>query len=71
MLQIRLTPVGIGLPSPAMMLFNRPIRALLPQIAGKPINVNTGDEYYKALKSRQEAYSKNNDTHKDSALFSS
>ena len=32
LLQIRSTPVGIGLPSPAMMLFNRPISALLPQI---------------------------------------
>ena len=28
LLQVRSTSVGAGLPSPAMMLFNRPIRAL-------------------------------------------
>ena len=32
LLQIRSTLVNAGLPSPAMMLFNIPIRALLPQI---------------------------------------
>ena len=60
-----------GLPSPAMMLFNRPIRALLLQICRGLINVNNNDDYHKALKSRQEEYTKNNDTCKDSTLFSS
>ena len=35
------------------------------------MNVNIDDEYYKALKARPEAYPRINDTHKDSALFSS
>ena len=39
-----MTPVGTVLPSPAMLLFNRPIRVLLPQIGNEPINVND-DEY--------------------------
>ena len=52
------------------MLFNRPIRALLPQIGREPINVINNDEYYEALKSRQETYTKNNDTHKESTFFS-
>ena len=52
--------------SPAMLLFNRPIRALLPQLGRKPINVNNNEEYNEALKARQEEYIKNNDAHKDS-----
>ena len=31
----------------------------------EPINVNNDDEHYKALEARQEAYTKNYDTHKD------
>ena len=53
------------------MLFNTPIRALLPQIRREPIHVNSDDEHCEALKSWQEAYLKNNDTWKDSPLFSS
>ena len=34
------------------------------------MNVNNYEEYYKALKSRKEAYTKNNDTGKDSSFFS-
>ena len=70
LLQIRSILVGTGLPSAASLLFNRPIRALLLQIGKEPINVNNDDESYEALKSRQEAYTKNNDTHKDSTFFS-
>ena len=42
---------------------------LLPQIGREPININKDDEYYIALKSREETYIKNNDTHMDSTLF--
>ena len=49
-LQIRSTLVGDGLPRPAMMMFNRTIRALLPQTGREPIKINNKDEYYKALK---------------------
>ena len=55
LLQIRLTPVGTGFPSPAMRLINRSIRALLPQIGRKPLNIHNDDKHYEALKSRQEA----------------
>ena len=51
-------------------MFNRPIRALLLQIGRDPININNDDEYYKALKPRQEAYTMNNNAHKDSTFFS-
>ena len=53
-----------------MMLYNRPIRALLLQGGKQPININNNYEY-KALKLRQETCTKNNDNHKDSTLFSS
>ena len=29
-----------------MMLYNKLIMALLPHIAGEPININNDDEYY-------------------------
>ena len=41
MLQMRSTPVGAGLPSPATLLFNRPIRDLLPKMNRKA-NFNPG-----------------------------
>ena len=58
-LQIRSAPVGVGLSSLAIMLFNRSIRALLLQPGSEPININNDNEYYKGLTSRQEAYTKN------------
>ena len=51
------------------MLFNRPFETLLLHIGREPININNGDEYYEALQSRQDAYTKNNDSHKDSDYF--
>ena len=69
-LHIRSTLVDTGLSSPTMMLLNRPIRALLPHIGREPININNDDEYEKALKSRQETYTKNYDTFKHSTFFS-
>ena len=66
LLQIRLPLIGTDIPSPVMLLLNRPIRALLPQTGRELINVNKFEEYYKALKSWQDTYFKNNDAHKDS-----
>ena len=63
--------MSVVLPNPGMMLFNRTIRALLPQLGREPVNVDNDDEYYKALMSRHEVYTKNNDTQKDSTFFSS
>ena len=68
LLQIRSTLIGAGIPSPALLLFSRPMRALLPLIEREPININKDDKHYEALKSRQETYFKNNDTHKDSTF---
>ena len=47
-----MTAVGVGLLTLATLLFNRSIRALVPQVGTEPINVD--DVYYEALKSRQE-----------------
>ena len=69
-LQKRSTLIGARLPCSAMMLFNRTRRTLLPQIGREPINFSNDGEYYETLKSKKEAYTKNNDTHKDSASFS-
>ena len=62
LLQIRSTMVGTGLPSPVTLLFNRPIRALLPQIYMDIINFNSDDEHYEVLKTHNEKYIKDNDT---------
>ena len=53
---MRLTPIVTGLPSPSTLLFNRPIRDVLPSMNRKPINVYADDKHYL----------KGNDTHKDS-----
>ena len=66
--QIGSTLVGACLPSPAMMLFNRTIRALLLQIGRQQTNTNNDYEFYEALQSRQEAYIKNNDTCNDGSI---
>ena len=45
-LQIRLMPLGPGLPSPAMLLFNYPVRGIMPIIDRLLININNDDDYY-------------------------
>ena len=49
LLQVRMMPINAGLPSPATLLFNRPIRALLPLMNREPININADGKHYKAL----------------------
>ena len=68
LLQIRLPPVGAGLPSTATMLFNRPIHGLLPQNNRAPINVDNDGAQYEALEAHQNKY-KTNDTQKSFSLF--
>ena len=65
MLQMKSTPVGSGLPSPATLLFNRPIRALLLKINREPINFNDDNEHFEALKTCQDKYTKGSDTQTD------
>ena len=53
--------VGAGLPSPATVLFNRPIQGLLPQINRVPINVDNDNMQYEALEACQNKYDKGSD----------
>ena len=69
LLQTRSTPINAVLPSLAMLLFNRPIRGLLPEMNREPIKINNDDAQYEALKAHQHKDVKNNDTHKDSLSF--
>ena len=50
LLQMGSTPISTEPTSPATILFNRPIRAMLPQINRKPITCNADNEHYDALK---------------------
>ena len=68
-LQIRPTPIDVGLPSTATLLFNRPMGALLPQMNREPININAFDIHYEVLKACQDTYPKGNDSH-ELAFFS-
>ena len=62
-------PIDEGLPSPAILLFKRPIKSLLPQMNREPININNDDIHYEVLKAHHNKYVKNNDTHKDPLSF--
>ena len=53
LLQIRSTPLGQGLPSPARLLFNNPIRGIMPILSRSPIGPNNNDEHYEASVERQ------------------
>ena len=47
-------PVEAGLLSIATMLFNRPIRGLLPQVSRGPINVDNDDPHCKVYRPTKE-----------------
>ena len=49
MLQIRTTPLGQGLPSPATLLFNHLVRGIMPVMDRQPINMDNDDENHKNL----------------------
>ena len=61
LLQIHITPLGLGLPSLASILFNHPIRDIMPIISRLLIGVNN-DEHYEALVNRQTKDAKNEGT---------
>ena len=52
-LQITTTPLGQSLPSPATLLFNGPVRGIMPVMDRLPININNDEEHHKALTNRQ------------------
>ena len=69
LLQTQSTPIYAVLPSPATVLFNRPISGLLPKLTREPINIYYSDAQYEALKLCQDKFFKDSDTHKDSLSF--
>ena len=56
-------------PSPATLLFNWPIKGLLPQMITKPINIKNDNAQYEAFKACQIKYVKDSDTQKDPSVF--
>ena len=61
LLQIRTTPLGQGLASPATLLFNHPVCCIMPVIDRKPVSVDNGDEHHKKLTHSQDKNDPNND----------
>ena len=53
LLQIRTTPLGPGLPSPAMLVFNCCIKGIMLMIKKYPISADSDDDHYKVLVARQ------------------
>ena len=62
LLQIRSTPLGQGLPSPATLLFNCLVRGIMPITDRPPVNPNNDDEHHTALVNRQDRYEQGIDT---------
>ena len=52
-MQIGPTPLGPGLPRPTMLLFNHPMRGIIPTISRPLVNSNNNDEHYEASVKRQ------------------
>ena len=49
LLQIRSTVIGLELPNSAMLLFNHPIRGIMPIISRLLVNSNNDEEHYETL----------------------
>ena len=62
LLQIRTTPLGQCLPSPATLLFNHTVCGIMPVMDRKPINIDNDDEHNKNLMHRHGKNDQNNDT---------
>ena len=60
--QIRSTSLRQMLPCPATLLFNCPIRGIMPIHSRPSINTNNDDDYYETLVARQAKAHKNYDT---------
>ena len=61
-MQIQKTPLGQGLPSPAVMLFNCLIRGIMPVINRLLIGIDNDDEHHKAIIKRQTKNDQDKDT---------
>ena len=64
MLQMGTTPLGQVLPSPATLLFNCPVRGIMPVMDRLLINTNNDEEHHKVLTNRQCRNDQGNDTFK-------
>ena len=49
LLQMKTTPLGQGLPSPATLLFNHAVHSIMSLMDRKPINIDNDDEHHKYL----------------------
>ena len=58
LLQICTLPLGLGLPSPATLLFNRQVRGIMPILDCKPIECDCDDEHHNRLVTRQKKNNK-------------
>ena len=65
LLQICMTPLGQGLPSPAAMLFNCPIRGIMPITDRIPVGLDNDEEHHEAIIKRKMKDDKNKDTPKN------
>ena len=65
LLEIEMTLLGQGLPSPATMLFNCPIRGIMPVINRPPIGIDNDDKHHKVIIQRQTKNNKDKETSKD------
>ena len=65
LLQTRTTLLGQELPSPAMLLFNCPIRGIMPVMDRLPVNTDNDDEHHKAVVNRQCRNEQGKDTSKN------
>ena len=61
LLQIRSAPLEPGLPRSATLLFNHPIRGIMPILSRLPICPNNNDGHYEVLVKRQPKNFKNHD----------
>ena len=68
-MQMKSTPKGTALHSHRNLLFNRPIRALLPKMNREPINITADHEYYEILIACQDKYLKGDNTCIESHSF--
>ena len=68
-LQIKSSPLGLGLPSPAALLFNHPVRGIMLTVNRPPIGVNNNDEHYRVLVKKLTKNYKNHNTSRNYALI--
>ena len=57
-----MTPLGQGLPSPITILFNCPIRGILPIINRPPVVIDNDEEHHEVIIERQTKNGKDKDT---------